>query len=522
MVGRQTRVVVVGAGIGGLACAIDLAALGHEVRVLERFSVAGGKARAIRLGSAAVDAGPTVLTMPWVFDELFENAGASFRSALPLERPDIVARHTWSGGTSLDLHSDVRASADAIGSCFGAAEARAYIEFCADAKGIYEFSEQPFLRSQRMGLAGLVQRFGAAGLSAFARIDCHRSMARALEARFAEPRLRQLFGRYATYCGCSPYEAPATLNLIAHVENAGVYRVRSGMSGLVAALAELARSLGVEILHDHRVDRIVVERGRVAGVIARGELHEADRVVFNGDISALGAGLLGEAASRSAKPTPRGLRSLSAVTWALVARTRGAPLVHHNVFFSDDYRAEFDALLCAERVPADPTIYVCAQDRASSDDGIDGAEERLLVLVNAPATGDRLERWSESEKHQCSTAMTRRLQALGLTLEPTQSVVTTPREFHQLFPGTGGALYGPRSRGGLSVLARQGARTKIRGLYLAGGSVHPGPGVPMSALSGRLAALRICEDLASTVRSPRAVTTGTISTASATTADRRS
>ena len=506
----EIKVVVIGAGVGGLACAIDLAAAGARVVVLEREGASGGKARTIRLGEIEVDAGPTVLTMPWVFDELFEAAGASFRAELALERSGVVARHAWTDGMSVDLHADRRASADSIGEVFGPGEARAYLAFCEDGRRIFEIAEGHFLRAQRPTMGSIVTQYGAAGVGAFARLDSHRSMWRALQQRFSAPRLRQLFGRYATYCGSSPFEAPATLNLIAHVEAEGVYRARGGMRGLVVALERLARSLGVEIRHDHGVDRVVVERGRARAVIARETVHEADAIVFNGDVSALGAGLLDKDASNATKVTPRDARSLSAVTWAMMARPAGFPLVHHNVFFSDDYPGEFDAILRRGRVPAEPTVYVCAQDRA--DAGVDAPEERLLVLANAPATGDEPELWNEAEKERCTTATLSLLQRSGLTLAASASVQTTPQDFHRLFPGTGGALYGPRSKGMMSALSRHGAASKVPGLYLAGGSVHPGPGVPMAALSGRLAAARIREDLGSTAPFRPVATTGTTST----------
>jgi len=322
--------------------------------------------------------------------------------------------------------------------------------------------------------------------------------------------LRQLFGRYATYCGSSPFEAPATLNLIAHVEAEGVFRARGGMQGLVMALDRLARRLGVEIRHDHHVDRVVVERGRACAVVARESVHPADAVVFNGDVCALGKELLGKEAAPAARLTPREARSLSAVTWTMIARPNGFPLVHHNVFFSDDYAAEFDAILRGGRVPAEPTVYVCAQDRG--DEATTPSEERLLLLVNAPASGDDAGRWNEPEKDRCTAATLDLLRRCGLTVEPSACVQTTPADFDRLFPGTGGALYGPRSKGLLSALARQAAASKVPGLYLAGGSVHPGPGVPMAALSGRLAATQIRTDLALTARFQPAGTSGTTST----------
>jgi 1-hydroxycarotenoid 3,4-desaturase len=447
--------------------------------------------------------------MLWVFDELFEAAGKSFRAEVELERASILGRHVWSDGVCLDLHAQRAESAEAIGQVFGAREARAYLAFCEDGRRIYDIAESHFLRAPRPTVGSIVKRYGVAGLAAFARLDGHRSMWTALGQRFSAPRLRQLFARYATYCGSSPFEAPATLNLIAHVEAEGVFRARGGMQALISAFEGLARSLGIEIRHGHEVERVLIEGGRAKAAIVRGTAYPADAIVFNGDVSAMGDGLFGRDKSRKGSTTPREARSLSAVTWAMVARTGGVPLVHHNVFFSDDYAAEFESILHAGQVPDEPTVYICAQDRADGD--ADASPERLFVLVNAPATGDDKTRWSEPERQRCTTATLEVLRRAGLMLEISAVLQTTPAAFHRLFPATGGALYGPRSTGLSSALTRQSSTSGTPGLYLAGGSVHPGPGLPMATLSGRLAAQKVYEDLASTVRSRRAATSGTTS-----------
>lgn len=490
------EVVVVGAGVGGLACAIDLAARGRRVRILEKEKALGGKARLVKVGDSSVDGGPTVLTMLWVFEELFEHAGQSLRASLPLERVERLARHRWSSGQELDLFADKKRSADAIADVFGAREAQAYLRFCDDAKTIFELSENAFLRSQRLSLPGVAKEFGARGLAALARLDSHRTMWRSLEKRFREPKLQQLFGRYATYVGSSPYETPATLNLIAHVEADGVYRAHGGMRGLINALVELAESLGITVEREAEVKRLVTDGGRIRGVETAGGFRPAAAVVFNGDVSAIGTGLLGNSTANVVKATPPAGRSLSAVTWAMEARAEGMELVHHNVLFSDNYSSEFKTLFHEGKIPAEPTVYVCAQDRG--DESSAKESERMLVLINAPPNGDRPERWSDTERERCTKAMTEVLRKTGLVLHPTAVTQTTPVEFAALYPATGGALYGPRWRGARSVLARTGAATAIPGLYLAGGSVHPGPGIPMAALSGRRAAERVHADLPST------------------------
>jgi 1-hydroxycarotenoid 3,4-desaturase len=505
----MAHVVIVGAGMGGLAAALDLRIAGNDVTVLERAAAPGGKASSVEVGGVVVDAGPTVLTMRWVFDELFARAGRSLDDYVALEPAPIIARHAWADGTRLDLHADVEENVDAIGRFAGAAEARNYRAFAARGKAAFEASRDTFLTAERPTLASLVTS-GPIDLRALVALDPARSMWRALAASFRDARLRQLFGRYATYCGASPFEAAATLNVIAHVETLGVWRVRGGISALAAAMARRASELGVELRYGAEVGEIVGER-RAEGVRLRsGEDVRADAVLVNADVAALAGGAFGARVSRSVSSSEP--RSFSALTWAVIGRAHGLEAAHHTVFFSDDYRAEFDDLVKRRRAPAAPSIYVCAQDRDERPPP-PRHEERFLVVMNAPATGDEPVRWSEEERRRCERAAFETMRRSGWTLEPTASVMTTPVEFAARFPSTGGALYGPRPRGSLAAFRREGATTKMPGLYLAGGSVHPGPGVPMAVTSGALAARRIAEDLRSIGRSRAAGTSGTTSTA---------
>jgi len=502
---RASPVLVVGAGVGGLAAALALAARGVEVLLLERAEAPGGKMRELQIAGRGLDAGPTVFTMRWVFDELFDAVGTTLAQHLTLRPAHTLARHAWAGGdrepTQLDLFADIERSADAIGAFAGAAEARGYRDFCVRSRRIYQTLERPFLRAPRPNPLTLAGRVGGRGLPDLARIAPFATLWGALGQHFRDPRLRQLFGRYATYCGSSPFMAPATLMLVAHVEQSGVWRVDGGMHRVAEVMARLAVQRGAAIRYGAQVDRLLLRDGRACGVqLACGETLEASAVVFNGDVAALAGGLLGEGARAAVARQPASRRSLSAITWNLVAPTRGFDLLRHNVFFSDDAAAEFSQLCTQQRWPSEPTVYVCAQDRGDIADAAPAGPERLLCLVNAPPTGDGPAHHPK-ELAQCEERSFQRLSRCGLQIErqAAHMLVTTPADFERLFPATGGALYGQASHGWQASFSRPGSRSRIPGLYLAGGSTHPGPGVPMAALSGGLAAASVAED---SVRQP--------------------
>ncbi|GJD35842.1 1-hydroxycarotenoid 3,4-desaturase CrtD [Methylobacterium aerolatum] len=505
------RVVVIGAGIGGLAAALRLARDGFSVTVAERGEAPGGKMRSVPVDGTRIEAGPTVFTMRWVFDELLAECGARLGERVELSAAGLLARHAWSRDERLDLFADIDRSAEAVAAFAGAREAEGYRRFCARSAEVYRTLEGSFIRAGQTNPAGLAKRVGLSGIGDLWRIQPFATLWSALGEYFRDPRLMQLFGRYATYCGASPFTAPATLMLVAHVEQAGVWTVKGGLSALAAALADLAVERGVEFRYGAHVEEIEVASSRVTGVkLARGERLPAEVVVCNGDVSALGAGLLGRGAAPAGDRIGQSERSLSAVTFCLRAEAQGFPLAHHTVFFSRDYRTEFDAILRDRRLPPDPTVYVCAQDRAA-EGGDPAGPERLLLLVNAPADGaDRP--LPSTEIARCETTLRARLQACGLSLARESAITTTtPSDFAALFPGSAGALYGRAPQGWTATFKRPGARTKVRGLYLAGGSVHPGPGVPMAAQSGRLAAEAILADLGSTVPLPGAATRGGMS-----------
>ncbi|MBB5514084.1 1-hydroxycarotenoid 3,4-desaturase [Rubricella aquisinus] len=491
--------------------ALELSHAGYDVQVYERHAGPGGKMRTVPSDAGPVDAGPTVFTMRPVFEALFDRVGLSLDAELTLTPCDVLARHHWPDGSTLDLFADPRASEEAVAAFAGGTEAQRFAAFTKRANLLFDAFDAPVMRHPTptaLSVTRAVAPRAAELLPAMAPLS---TLWSALGRQFTDPRLRQLFGRYATYVGGSPLLSPAILMLIWASEQRGVWRVTGGMHQLALTLERLARAQGATFHYHSGVARVATAQGAISGLsLETGQTVRASKVLFNGDPAALGAGLLGPEGAGAAPSLRAKDRALSAWVWTWASEVSGFPLSHHTVFFGRSSVDEFSDLFQHRRTPRDPTLYICAQDRP----GATGAE-RLQIIMNAPADGDH-HIPSQQEKEQCQTIVSQKLAEAGLTLSTSPTGLTTPDRFASLFPGTGGALYGAHPHGPLKTFSRPTARSRIRGLYLAGGGCHPGPGVPMAALSGRHAAAAIMADHALTSASIPMATPGGISTGSAT------
>jgi 1-hydroxycarotenoid 3,4-desaturase len=515
----QDGIVIIGAGMGGLTAAVLLAARGLPVTVVERMAHPGGKLRTVDVGGPEgktwpIDAGPTVFTHRPVFERIFADAGACLDDHLTLVKSDRLARHAWQDGSTLDLWADHARSRDAVAQFAGAAEAEGWTRFQAEAARIFAALETRFMESPAMGPIGLTLKYAPFHLHEMFAINPFTTLWKALGSYFRDPRLHQLYGRYATYTGADPFQATATLMLIAHLEARGVWLVDGGMHEVARQMAALATRLGAKFHYNAHVSEIMVRNGRAAGVkLASGEELPAADVLSNGDISALADGRFGPAASRAVTGVKPHERSLSGLVTMMTAEASGFEMDRHNVFFSTDYAAEFRQIFGEQRLPVEPSIYICAQDRGITPPppGL----ERLQLIVNAPPTGDGSPPTPE-EMAQCQTATLAVLARCGLNLKPREMHPVGPAMFEALFPSSGGALYGRASHGWQASFRRPGSKTKLPGLWVASGSAHPGAGVPMAALSGRLASAAILQARASIRTFHPAATAGGMSTPKAT------
>jgi phytoene desaturase len=472
--------IVVGAGIGGLAAAITLAAAGRSVLVLEAHDRAGGKAGVCELDGVEVDTGPSVLTLPEVFDQLLRCAGLEPRDELELRKACPSFRYIYADGVNLDIHHDLAQTLRSVDNTLGHEAAGELERFLRYAACIWNAAAPAFVFGPAPSVHGLLTG-GLKNLSALTRIDAFHDMKAAIDARVRSPHLRMLLARYATYNGSDVRRAPATLNCIAHVELAlGGFGVTGGIAALVRALERAAHKLGVSFRFRAPVDRVRLHRARVVGVESGGRFFPAESVVMNTEVAHLVKDLLDE-------HTPHDIRltetpSLSGYT--AIYRARRRTRVPHTVLFPDNYSEEFVDLFDRDRPPRDPAVYVCAQEACHGRSGW-AEHEPLFVMANAPAEkvdGPRSAFvWQELE-----STVRKRLRRSGI-LEHQDELLweRTPTQLAVRFPRSRGSIYGASSNGRSAAFQRPSNTVKrVPGLFLASGSAHPGGGLPLAAQSG--------------------------------------
>lgn len=491
----KQRIVIIGAGIGGLATAARLSHQGHHVHVVESAQGPGGKMRTLEGTNGRIDIGPTVLTLLPVFQKLYSDIGEDICDHIALTRQNTLARHWWPDGTQFDLHDSFEATHHDITEVFGVASAAEFETYFDNTKQLFESFDKPVMKAAAPSLFDMIKAVSERP-DIISKMHPHRSLSQHLEMQFSDPKLRQLFGRYATYVGGIPQRSPALLSLVWQAEAQGVWTIQGGMNALAQSLETIARTRGAAFTYNTYATEIHTHKHLSKQVsLSNRQRLDADIVVFNGDPRALSAGRLGQGVSKIAPTARNASRSLSAYVWGFEATAKQSDLAHHNVFFADTPNSEFDDI---ERglMPSDPTLYVCAQDRGKGK--AIPEIDRFEIILNAPPLSKRHPMPEDFDT--CKTTTLNRLKHFGLDLETTlaRENLTMPQDFEALFPASDGSLYGQSPHGLTATLKRPKCTTKIKNLFLVGGGVHPGAGVPMATLCAQLAVEEIGKHLTST------------------------
>jgi len=482
---NSADVVVIGAGLSGLAVACRAAGKGRRVLVMEQASTFGGKAGQLEMQGFTFDTGPSLFTMPNYVDEVFTDCGKNPRNYYDYQQLQTLCHYFYPDGTFL--------KADANKEKFAAEIERktndsshSVLRFLSTARQIHQITEHIFIRRSLHKLQTYLRWATLTSLLRIGKLKVFQKMEAELRRYFKDERVIQLFSRYATYNGSNPYSAPATLNVIPHLEfGIGAYMPHKGIRDIPSALYQLAQDLGVEFQFNQEVERIVEEGNQVKGVEVNGEFIAAPEVVCNADIIPAYRDLL---SSGIPKKLAKQERSSSALIFYWGMNESFAELDVHNIFFSGDYRAEFSQLFESKTLGSDPTVYVHVSAKVCSGHAPQGAEN-WFVMINAPHVAGQ--DWSALIPEARSSIIRKLSAQLGKPIEDFIACehVLDPQKIEQQTSSYLGSLYGTSSNSRYAAFLRHANfNSKIKGLYFCGGSVHPGGGIPMVMNSARIVA----------------------------------
>lgn len=491
---QKLHVVVIGAGLGGLSAAIHLATAGVRVTLLEQNSTIGGKMNIHTAAGFTWDTGPSIITMRHVFEALFARAGRRLEDYVTLQPVEPFTRYFFRNGSQLDATSDLPRMIEQIGA-IEERDIEGYLHFLAYAARVHRITGPVFIYDEPPTPASFLRVWPHEYLRAGVLQTLHQRIRR--HVRSAQ--MQQLLGRFATYVGASPYAAPATLSVIAHVELAGgVWYPRGGIYRLAEGMVGLAKELGVDVQTGRPVQKIETSQGRVCAVVTQaGERFQADAVVANVDVTTVYEKLLPHGAPVAQRLKRLKQQALSCSGFVLLLGVEGShpELLHHNILFCQDYRREFADIFQQGIPPRDPTIYINITSKTDPEHAPAGAEN-WFVLVNAPPVGQHFD-WS-SQAHFYQDRVLTTMTHFGLDIRPKirYTKILTPLDIAQQSGAWRGALYGLSSNNRFNVLRRPHNRCPdVAGLYFAGGTTHPGGGTPLVTLSGQVAAHLLLRDM---------------------------
>ena len=494
----MSKIAVIGAGVGGLSVAARLAKAGHTVEIYEASDQTGGKCRTEWFGDYGFDTGPSLLTIPAVYRDLFLKTGKRLEHVLDVKPVDpAFAYHFYDGQQVTFANLSNPKTYLEIEKSFGKEAANQWRELMDRADAMWEVSREPFVESELKSIWSLIKR---KNFLKDLRIIAPFTSLRALSKKYKlHPNLAMIIDRYATYTGSDPRKAPAVLLTIAYVEAAfGAWHITGGIGNLSKALEQRCLDLGVRIHLNTKVAKINVVNESATGLtLENGQIVNADLIVANADAELVYNQLL-DIDVKSAKPErvklKRASKSLSGFSLLLGldnSKGEAVALSHHNIFFPKDYDAEFDQIFDQKVAVTDPTIYICAPKDAARVKGAN--KESWFVLVNAPRHDPENGMDWRTGAAEYAQSLIKKLDELGLNVSSRldQMEFRTPLDLAQYALAPGGSIYGTSSNSARSAFLRASNRSTVKNLYCVGGSSHPGGGLPLVGISAEIVAQMI-------------------------------
>lgn len=478
------KIAIIGAGLGGLSAAVYLSTLGYKIDIYEKNEKPGGKINEYRNMGFRFDTGPSVLTMPFIFEELFEFAGYKLSDFLELQTVEPTARNFFSKDEYVDVFSDVEKFQKEL-TKLSESDAQNLNKYIEHTKKIYDNSADIFLYEPLHEVKELYKRNKIPSLLNFRHIDAFNTVHSANKKFFKNEKIIKIFDRYATYNGSNPYVAPGTLNIIPYVEiGLGCYYIKGGIYKLIEAVCKVLDYKGVVEIKHVNVQKILQKNNKIIGIKVNNQVIEYDYVVCNSDVIESYSSLI-DGYGRKRKSLSKLEPSLSGMVFMWGVKGNYDRLKHHNVLFSKNYENEFHQIFEEKTAPNDPTIYIAITSKSDENHAPDNSEN-WFVLLNMPYLTEN-QNWEELTKKTRKNVL-KKLNQFGFDIE--DKIVTEktikPDDMYKLYGSNKGSIYGISSNSKMTAFKRPANRSReIEGLYFVGGATHPGGGMPLVTLSGR-------------------------------------
>lgn len=494
----MAKISVVGAGIGGMSAAARLAKQGHQVTVFENSDQSGGKCRTEWFGDYAFDTGPSLLTLPAVFRDLFLKTGKRIEHVLDISPVDPAFNYNFADGSKVTFPNLSNPKTyQEIEKSFGISASQSWRQIIERSEKMWEASRDSFIESELTSIWPLLLRKNL--INQINQISPFTSLRSLSEKLNLDPHLKMIIDRYATYTGSDPRSAPAVLLTIAFVESTfGAWHIKGGIGQLSVALEQRCRDLGVDFQFKSLVTKILVERNKVEGVVlSDGKIIKSDLVVSNSDAEYTFNSLIGNEVSsasgerRKLKSATKSLAGFSLLLGLDNKKSKPVDVKHHNVYFPENYDLEFDQIFTQKVPVTDPTIYLCAPKDSSMVKGAD--KEAWFVLVNAPRHEPESGwDWKDGGQEYAQKIISK-MDDLGLNVTNRLDFMEyrTPADLENYAMAPGGSIYGTSSNSPVSAFLRARNRSKVKGLFCVGGSAHPGGGLPLVGISAEIVAKAI-------------------------------